>query len=249
MTTFGVTLDLAIDELDGCRGLLLGATDTEWARATPLPGWDVEGLARHLAAVAWQQAEAFHRARVGISEPPSWLELRGDRASLLDTLSAAREHLAPALAAVAPRPDASVPLPFGTLPASIAASALVLEYGVHRADLLRALGHATDIDLDPDVARTVAELLPLLVPFLAEKAPVTPITYLLVADSASVTISWHDDAWHADDSPDAPRCEVRGSDGAISLLALGRIRGDHSALQVTGDIAAASALSDHIRNL
>jgi uncharacterized protein (TIGR03083 family) len=248
MTTFETTAALAVRELDACRGLLLRATPGEWAAPTRCAGWDVEALARHLAAVAWQQAEAFHRAGVGIAEAPSWLEATGDRGALLDLLSAAREHRAGGLDAVAPRTDGTVPLPVAPLPAPIAASALVLEYGVHRADLERALGRATDVDLDADVAREVAGLLPLLVPFLAEKAPVTPITYLLGGDSSEVAITWQDDAWRAGTS-DGPRCEIRGSDAAIALLALGRIDGDHPALAVTGETAAASALSDHIRPL
>lgn len=85
-------------------------------------------------------------------------------------------------------------------------------------------------------------------PFLAQNAPVTPITYRLTADSATIAISWHDDAWHAGKA-DGRRCEVRGSDAAIVLLALGRIDGTHPALHVTGDDVDASHLSDHIRSL
>jgi uncharacterized protein (TIGR03083 family) len=237
---------LALHELDRCRGVLLSLTTSEWQRPTPCEGWDVEGLARHLAAVAWQQAEAFHRVRIGVTEAPSWLAVTGGPPQLLDALSAARDHLA---AAIDVAPDATVPLPFAPLPAPTATAALVLEYGVHRLDLERALGRATDVDLDPEVAAVVAGLVPALVPLLAEKAPVTPITYRLAGDTTSAAITWRDDAWHATEG-DGPVCDVRGSDAAISLLALGRIRGDHPALSVSGDAAdAASSLSDHLRSL
>jgi uncharacterized protein (TIGR03083 family) len=240
--------DLVLRELDACRGRVLQASAEEWTRPTPCAGWDVEALARHLAAVAWQQAEAFHRARVGVTEAPSWLEIGGDRAHVLDALSAAREHLAAALASVAASPETIVPLPFAPLPAPIALDALVLEYGVHRHDLERALGRATDIDLDADVARVVAGLVPALVPLLAEKPAVTPITYQLAGDSASAAITWRDDAWHAGVG-DGPVCELRGPDAAIALLALGRIDPTHPALTVTGETAAATDLTHHLRTL
>jgi uncharacterized protein (TIGR03083 family) len=242
-----MTTDLALRELDACRTLLLKATAEEWSRPTPCEGWDVEALARHLAGVAWQQAEAFHRARIGVAEAPSWLVVEGDRSHLLEVLATAREHLAPALAAV--DGDATVPLPFAPLPVSIAVDALVLEYGVHRHDLERAIGRAADTDLDPEVAAVVAGLVPALVPVLAEKAPAAPITYRLTGDTTSVAITWRDDAWHTSGADADAVCDVRGSDAAVSLLALGRIGVDHAALRVDGTTDAASALSQHLRTL
>jgi hypothetical protein len=97
MTSIAATADLSLTELDACSGLLLRATPDERASPTRLDGWDVEALARHLAAVAWQQAEAFHRARVAVAEAPSWLQVTGDAGAVLDALSAARDHLAGAL--------------------------------------------------------------------------------------------------------------------------------------------------------
>ena len=47
-------------------------------------------------------------------------------------------------------------MPFAPLPAPIAAAVLVLEYGVHRADLERALLDAPAARLDPFVALGVA---------------------------------------------------------------------------------------------
>jgi len=251
MTTFSASAELALHELDACRGLLLRATDPDWDRPTPCEGWQVEDLARHLAAVAWQQAEAFHRGGAGIGEAPSWLEAKGNRSAILDLLAAAREHLGAGIDRVAADPGATVPLPFAPLPAPIAADGLVLEYGVHRYDLEVSLGRATDIDLDGAVAARVAGLLPALVPILAEKPPAAPITYRLVGDTTSVTITWRDDAWHGgDDAVDGtPVCEVRGDDASVVLLALGRIDAGHPALAVSGDTAAAASLSDHIRNL
>ena len=237
MTSFQDRADLAVRELDACRGVLLSATPVEWSAATPCDGWDVEALARHLTAVAWQQGEAFHRSRAAIGEAPSWLQIGGERADVLDALSIAREQVASGLQAIASAPDRNIPLPFAVLPAEIAAAALVLEYGVHRADLERSLGRAADIDLDADVAAVVAELLPLLVPVLAQDPP---ITYRFVADRSVSTLTGKDED---------TVCEVRGSDAAISLLALGRIGPDHPSLTVSGATASAAAIPQHIRNL
>ena len=137
--------------------------------------------------MAWQQAEAFHRGWVGITEPPSWLVANGDRDALLALFAEAERHLS-----VGTDIDeaAIVPLPFAPLPAPIATAVLVLEYGVHRADLERSLIGAPAERLDPFVARTVAGLLPSLVPLLAEKAPAAPITYRLRGDTATAAIRY-----------------------------------------------------------
>jgi uncharacterized protein (TIGR03083 family) len=235
MASYEHCADLAVRELDACRDVLAdGAAD--WSAATRCAGWDVEALARHLGAVAWQQGEAFARARAAIGEAPSWLELAGDRDDVLDALSLARDSVATNLAAVGRTPDRNVPLPFAVLPAPLAAGALVLEYGVHRADLECALGHGADIDLDVDVAAVVAGMLPLLAPFLA---PDPPVTYRFVSESSVAVIDGKDDAV----------CEVTGSDAAISLLVLGRIRPDHPALAVSGRVDAAATIPQHVRTL
>jgi hypothetical protein len=196
-----------------------------------------------LAAVAWQQAEAFHRATIGVTEAPSWLEARGD---LVDTLDRDLGHLERALAAT--DEAASVPLPFALLPAPIAVSALVLEYGVHRADLERSVDGAPDDRLDPDVARVAAGLLPLLIPVLATKPPAEPITYRLVGDTVTAAITSDGDRWRGGDNAE-PVCEVRGSDAAISLLALGRIGPDHASLDVRDPAGVAPSFPIHVQGL
>ena len=245
MATYEDTKALALRELDESRELLARAP--EWNVGTVCEGWDVDALARHLAAVTWMQAEAFHRSRVLVAEAPSWLQIAGDRAAVLAALDEDRTHLEDALARTVDE-QRTVPLPFAPLPASIAAAALVLEYGVHRADLERAIDRAPDDTLDPEVASVIAPLLPPLVPVLAQKDPVTPITYRLVGHSTTVSISWHEGAWRSDEGNE-PVCEVRGSDAAISLLALGRIDVGHPSLTVSDPARAAAALADHIRPL
>lgn len=245
MKAFTESIQLALRELETCRKLLADAS--AWTAATPCEGWDVEALARHLAAVSWQQAEALHRAGIGVAEAPSWLQVTGGRAEVLAVLDAAQVHLVGGARAV-DSDERTVPLPFAVLPASIAAAGLVLEYGVHRADLERALMRAPDDHLDGDVATTVAQLLPLLLPVLAEKNPPAAVTYRLRADSATASITWANDRWVAAEG-DSPVCEVRGSDAAIALLALGRITADHPSLAVTDPVGAIGTLRSHIRPL
>jgi uncharacterized protein (TIGR03083 family) len=245
MATFEDTKALALRELDGCRRLLEGAST--WDTATVCEGWDLDALARHVAAVTWQQAEAFHRARVLVTEAPSWLQVSGPRDEVLAALDEDRAHLADAFTRVVDE-QRTVPLPFAPLPASIAAAALVLEYGVHRADLQRAIDGAPDDTLDPEVASVIAPLLPALIPVLAQKDPGAPITYRLVGNTTTASISWHEGTWRSDEGNE-PVCEVRGTDAAISLLALGRIGVDHPSLAVSDPAGAAAALSDHIRPL
>lgn len=245
MATYEETKAIALRELEGCRELLAGTS--AWDAATACQGWDVEALARHLAAVTWQQAEAFHRSRILAGEAPSWLRVDGDRRAVVAALDEDRAHLAEALART-PDEQRTVPLPFAPLPASVAAAALVLEYGVHRADLQRAVEGAPDDTLDRDVAAVIAPLLPALVPVLAQNDPSGPITYRLVGDTATVSISWHDGSWRGDEGNE-PVCAVGGSDAAISLLALGRIGVAHPSLRVSDPAGAAAALSHHIRPL
>lgn len=240
---FGDTARLALRELEGCRNLLARTVGDQWQRPTPCEEWDVTALGRHVAAVAWQQAEAFHRATIGVTEAPSWLEARGD---LVDTLDHSLGHLERALAAT--DEAANVPLPFALLPAPIAAAALVLEYGVHRADLERSVDGAPDDRLDPDVARVVAGLLPLLIPALATKPAAEPITYRLVGDTVTVAITSDGVAWHSGDGAE-PVCEFRGSDAVISLLTVGRIGPDHASLAVQDPAGAAPSFPIHFPGL
>src|SRR5438309_12076394 len=127
MSTFDDQAALALRELDACHDLLLGVTDDEWKRATPCAGWDLEALGRHLAAVVWQQGEAFHRARIGVTEAPSWLQITGEVREMQHALPAGRELVAGGLDPLAPVSDRLVPLPFAVLPATTAGAGLVLE--------------------------------------------------------------------------------------------------------------------------
>jgi uncharacterized protein (TIGR03083 family) len=234
----------ALAELDRCRTALRSA---DWGAATPCTGWSVLDLANHLATFAWQQGEAFDRARVGITVTPSHAEVDGDALEVLDVVADKLRVLLPAVGALAP--DALVPIPAGTFPAQIAASILVFEYGVHRNDIERALGLGDDLDLDPVVAETVMQLLPL--GMLARQAhpAVTPVAYRLVGDSAEAGLGWTGEGWSPDAAALDGACTIRGTDAAVVLAALGRIPVTHPSLAVDDPNGIADQFERHFHGL
>ena len=68
-----------------------------------------------------------------------------------------------------PAMDRLIPLPFGQLPTPVALQIVTLEYGFHHNDLRWALGEIEP--LHPDIARTLLEITPGLLPMLAAGSP------------------------------------------------------------------------------
>lgn len=110
------------DRLDGDLG-------ARWHLPTPCSAWDVAALSNHVASVAIQQEEAFHRPRFAIAEPPSTVIVDGDPDGLAESIRRSADHLADAAAGQADRRWPTVPLPYATMPVSAAPGALILEYG------------------------------------------------------------------------------------------------------------------------
>ena len=244
MRSFDDLAMTALAELDRCRDALRRA---DWGASTPCTGWSVLDLADHLGTFAWQQAEAFDRARVGITVAPSHAEVHGDALEVLDVVADKLRVLLPAVGALAP--DTLVALPAGTFPAQIAASILVFEYGIHRYDLERSLGLSGGLDVDPVVAETVMALLPL--GMLARQAhpAVTPVAYRLVGESASAGLGWTGEGWSPEADALAGACTVTGSDAAVVLFALGRIPVTHPALTVDDPSGIADQFERHFHGL
>jgi uncharacterized protein (TIGR03083 family) len=200
---------------------------------TALEGWTVETLVRHVAAVCWQQSEALHRSRAGITQAPAYASVDGEASALPRALRDARSYLADAVERL--DGDPLVPLPFATLPASIAAFVLLIEYGVHVYDLERAIGTASG--LSPSVANAVIDLMGGMLPMLAsETHPGEPVSYAVdVDDGRSIRVSWNGDAW--DTGPSAtPDCTISGPASAVALFSLGRIGADDPSLRIGGDL-------------
>jgi uncharacterized protein (TIGR03083 family) len=229
---FAETVDAAFDAVHTFKERLRPDT---WSRGTRLPGWDVEALARHVAAAAWQQAEAFHRARVGAGEAPSYLEIT--LADPREAIERCAAHLRGAIDQLDAASEPIVPLPFAALPASFAAAVILIEYGVHLNDLEHALGE--DTDLREPVADAVVELMGAMLPGLASSGPDGPASFALRAEGRAPTcVAWRDGAWQTAPDGDAD-CTIEGSASGVALFALGRKPATE--LRVTGDAALADA--------
>jgi hypothetical protein len=186
----------------------------------------VTALARHVAGAAWQQAEAFHRARQDINEPPSVVSVSHGPDDLSAAVTRSRRHLDGGFSGLAGDGDPTVPLPFATLPASVATLVLVIEYGFHLNDLEWALGVETE--LRADVAQTMVELLGIWLPSLQGEKPDGPVGYRLAGDGGVVTnLAWREGQWQVGQDAGRDTCEVTGSDSAVALFSMGRIGADH----------------------
>lgn len=234
----------ALAELDRCRSLL--RTATRWDAPTPCVDWSVHDLTTHLAAVAWQQGEAFGRARIAVAETPSYLTVAGDGPSAVDALDLAAEQLRTHVDAVAGlAADTMIPLGAGTFPAQIAAAILVFEYGIHRNDVQRALGAGPDDELDPVVAETVMALMPLgMFARLAQPAE-EPLAYRIVGDSGEAALGWTGEGWSSAPEALTDACTIRGTDAAVVLAALGRLPVDHAALTIDDPAGIAPSFRRH----
>jgi uncharacterized protein (TIGR03086 family) len=131
-------------------GAQVHAVDDRWDAPTPLPGWTVRDLVRHLVEEELWAPQLF--AGSTIEEVGSRFEgdlLGDDPVSALDT-AAAR-----ALSAVLTEGamDRVVHLSFGDHPGREYAMQLAADHLVHAVDLARALG--TDETMDPQAVAAV----------------------------------------------------------------------------------------------
>lgn len=236
MLAYADTIDAALDALATFTDRLRAAPDRLDAQ-TRLAEWDVATLANHVAAVAWQQGEAFHRARMQIAEQPSYVETK--LTDPVDALERAAAHLRSGIDQLDASGEPIVPLPFAALPASFAAAVVLIEYGVHLNDLEHALGDTTE--LREPVADAVVELMGAMLPGLASSGPDGPASLALHAESRAPTrVAWRDGAWQSVADGDTD-CTIEGSPSAVALFSLGRISADDPSLRVTGDAALAGA--------
>lgn len=230
MLGFSAAGAAALEEIDSFTDRLRATSAADRERPTRCEGWTVEALARHMAAVIWQQAEAFHRVRLRSTTAPSWLELGPEIVSIPDALVTARTHLVSGLTAVREGEDPDVPLPFLNLPAGFAVQLLLIEYGVHRNDLEWALGDARP--LHPDVAGVQIELLPAWLPSAGLRIAPVGTGYRLVASSGTTSVVCRDEDWQLGAAPPETTCTITGDDSAVALFTLGRIGPDHPGLEV-----------------
>lgn len=227
-----------------------GLAERDWSAPVRCAGWQVTDLAAHVVGASRGQAEGLRRAAAGVTEiarldPSAEREPRALLAALKDgqdQLMAALGHL-PQEAL-----GGGVPLPFGLLPAPVALQIVPLEYGFHRNDLDWAMGD--QVPLSGDVASTLLDIVPGLLPMLAGGTPVStagarpqePVAFRLVAPGARLLAAYTGDTWSI--VPGADRgtvtCEISGGDSALALFVMGRIGADHPDLTVSAPDAAAA---------
>jgi uncharacterized protein (TIGR03083 family) len=233
-------------EFGALRTRLAALGDDEWAAPMRCVGWTVGDLVAHLVAAAQGQAEGLRAAAAGGGPvPPLDIPDTRDPAKLQELLEDGASELRDALSGVTPElAEALVPLPFGFVPMMLALQIVPVEYGFHRNDLLEALGE--DEPLAPDVALSLIQILPGLLPVLAGGTPVSPpgarptqpLAYSLRSPSGSVTVAFDGQSWSpVQDDPGA--CRVEGDDNAIALFAMGRIGAGDSRLTVSDPASAA----------
>jgi len=227
----------ALAELDDLIGILPDPNDPSWNAPTRCAGWNVRDLVAHVVAVAWQQAEAFHRSTLRSLNQPSYLESSLPAPELAEGLISARRHLATVLATTDLDPAEVVPLPWAPMPYDMARSALVLEYGAHRNDLLHALGRPTSLP-----PRVCAAVFPNLAAVLSAGSRDVDLadapTVAFSSPSVSITIAGGARGWTATDAAPTVRCST--DDSTLTLFALGRIRDQ-------ADLAAISDSPDSLR--
>lgn len=130
-------------------GQVIGGIQADQLSApTPCTEWDVRGVLNHVTGGSIMFAECVENGSISDEEFGRLMstDLVGDQPS--EVFGAAADR---ALAAFA-QPGAlerTVTLPFGTMPAGVAASIAVFDLTVHALDLAVATGQSTA--LDPDV--------------------------------------------------------------------------------------------------
>jgi uncharacterized protein (TIGR03083 family) len=227
---------IALQELSVMASLVDDLRIGDFDRPTALPGWTVEQLVRHVTAVSLRQGEAFHRARFTITEAPTDATVTAPREQLAPTLRSVLEHCTVGVTRLETSDDGPiVPLPFASLPASLAGYVLLVEYGVHRFDLEKALSGVGT--LAPDVANAMADLVGLTLPSLAASSdpPVDRIRFEPHGRSAT-TLSWQSGKWRMTQDPESS-CVVQGPADALALFIAGRIpwTDERLAIQDTAD--------------
>jgi uncharacterized protein (TIGR03083 family) len=235
LTATAETLQVALDELDAFVEALHRLRPDQWQRPTELVPWTVADLASHVIEIAWRQAEALYRQRVGTADPPGPARVATEPVELPTLAAVAAAHLRGA--ASAPFDETPpVPLPFAPLPASVAAQVLAIEYGLHRYDLHRALDDLGA--LRPEVACYILEQARVYLVVIGQAAP-DGTTLRIESDTVATTLKRASDRWDViDDATGAST--IAGSDEEIALFIMGRLRAGEAGLRTTDPAAAAN---------
>ncbi len=140
--------EILVRVVNELRQVVDGIQPDQMSAPTPCTEWDVRAILNHVTGGAIMFAECVENGSISDEEfgRLTSTDLVGDRPSAVFGAAADR-----ALAAFG-QPGALervVTLPFGTMPASVAANIAVFDLTVHALDMARATGQSTA--LDPDV--------------------------------------------------------------------------------------------------
>jgi uncharacterized protein (TIGR03086 family) len=139
---------LSLDQLAAAAAeadrLVAAVRPDEWPAPTPCADWDARALVTHVTTGTEQLAAALASALAPPAAPPAAPAVaEGDDGR---DLAAAHRASVEALLAAASAPgalEATVTIPFGTVPALMALHLRVIEFLVHGWDLGRATGRPT----------------------------------------------------------------------------------------------------------
>lgn len=218
-------LTMALRELDVIATIADDITTTGYERPSNLPDWTMELLMRHIVDGAFRDAEAYYRACHAVTEAPGDAAVTASREQLASTLRSVLAYVTSGSAALDPVSDPVVPLPYASLPASMAGFVLLIEYGIHRYDVEQTVtGTGTLAD---DVAAAIADRLELILVTLASASadePPVPSVQLEPDGRPATTLAWQSGKWgKATDDGQKPDCVVRGPADAVVLFAFGRV--------------------------
>jgi uncharacterized protein (TIGR03083 family) len=222
---------------------LESASNNDWNRPVRCVGWKVRDLAAHIAWGQSMEANALYLMRHGSSDPPSgWKpDADSDTSIILDAIKSSKDKLYHELQALTPELlDGLCPLPYGSYPAAFALQIFTMEAGVHRNDLIWALGDKEP--LSADVINATTTVLSVALPFLAQAAteqPAEGTSYKLLGSSVMIDIAYKESAWQIGIGDREATCKISGDDSTVILFALGRIPANYQSLTITGDRALA----------
>jgi uncharacterized protein (TIGR03083 family) len=234
-------------EVAAILALAEAADDAALAR-TVLPGWTALDLLDHVARALTQQAEAFERGRAGVLDAPEFpTSAPTTRAAALAALRAGGAAMQAALGALGPADlDRPTPLPFAVLPTAAALQIAVIEYGMLRWDLERAL-RAAAYDLPADVSGATFAMLPGLLPAFAGGGapPSAPVTIALSCEHGALGLAFDGAGWQVGPPAAEPTCTITASGSDLTMFAIGRLGVGDGSVRVTGDRSLADAFKRH----
>lgn len=140
--------DMLARVVNELRKVVDGVRPDQMSAPTPCTEWDVRAVLNHVTGGSLMFAECLEQGSISDEEFGRLMstDLVGDDPSAV--FGAAADRALAAFGAPGAM-DQVVTLPFGTMPASVAANIALFDLAVHGLDLAYATGQSTE--LDPDV--------------------------------------------------------------------------------------------------